>query len=103
MYFLYFLLSCIGLSHIIVESFIMQDFKLWLEKKNYSKLLYLTKCYQCSGFWCGFILGIYFNPISVYDFLSFFFMLICYGFIGSFISPLGAALINYLDIYRGGK
>lgn len=68
----------------------------------WSKLVYLSYCYQCEGFWCGLFLGLAFNPIGHgwWERLTYAPLL---GFATAFLAPAGAALINFLDIARGGS
>ncbi len=114
MFFLFWCLAVIGLTHIIVDSHIVQHLKHKLFYKTgedglptlrddlsivQKELEFMLRCYQCTGFWVGLVLGVWLNPIDT----SFFwwpFMWLGYAFAGSFLGPLGAALLNYLDVAR---
>lgn len=97
--FILFCLATIGLASIFVESVIFQPFRDWLKNsQNDSKYIKYIKgvlskifsCFQCMGFWTGVINGlllISFNPLVV----------LCCGFAGSFLSPLSATVVNYLE------
>jgi hypothetical protein len=97
--FILFCLSTMGLASILVESVIFQPFRDWLKNdKNDSKYVKYIKsilskifsCFQCMGFWTGVVCGlilISFNPLII----------LCCGFAGSFLSPLSATIVNYLE------
>lgn len=54
------LLGGVGATVIVVESDISQKFKNILEKFMPSFFMQMLNCYQCSGFWCGFLLSFFF-------------------------------------------
>lgn len=88
---LFFSLSVIGLTNIIVDpATIMQPIRDFIEKKCHPWLNKLVSCYQCSGTWVGFICGyiiLSHDPFIV--FLS--------GMAGSFLATLSATFLNYLE------
>lgn len=89
-----YILSCIGLSTILVESAIFEPFRAWLKKDKDSKLkIFVSKifsCLQCMGFWTGLVCGMFLMPFNV-------FTILCCGFAGSFISPFSALVYTYLE------
>lgn len=101
MYFVLFILSTVGLSSILIESYIFQPFRDWLKNEKMihkykivkylkAKLSKIFSCFQCMGFWAGLINGfvlISFNPLIA----------LCCGFAGSFISSFSASFMNYLE------
>ncbi len=113
-----FILSGIGLTSIIVDSEFFARRKLnfqknteELEKKNgendrivnfRKSLIYLLNCYQCSGFWVGFILGAFFHPLAVSWYARPLECIMCGGVI-SFAAQLGMALFNYLNVSYGNE
>lgn len=84
-----FILGVIGMTHIIVDSEIMAPVHKWVEAR--SKMLgKLMDCYQCSGFWCGVLLGVTLlgrSPLVAFAF----------GYAGSFLAQLGWLVLDYLE------
>lgn len=105
-----FCIAVIGLTHIVVDSHIAE----LLKKKAFenkdgtpknltplqAEIKYMVNCYQCSGFWVGLLLGILVNPLSGTAFFLLLWLL--YACAGSYLGVVGAALLNYLDVVRGG-
>ena len=89
MNFLLFILATIGMSHIVVDSSLFAPVREWLGKK----IPFIGKimdCYQCSGTWCGFVMGallISYDPIIIFA---------C-GCAGSFLSNFAAMVMNYIE------
>lgn len=88
---IFFLLSTIGLTNIVVES----DMPLVVLFRNKGTELLgdtfnkLVTCHQCCGFWCGMICGaivISQNP----------FWILASGFAGSFVSPAYMIINDYI-------
>jgi hypothetical protein len=57
-YFFLFLVSAMGLTHVIVDSKIAEEPVKWLKKKLPDKILWFNPkealdCHQCTGFWVG--------------------------------------------------
>jgi Protein of unknown function (DUF1360) len=129
---LFVTLACIGLSHIIVDSHIADWFKeplrqrlrpineqvtrkeaisAWTRVWTWcgNELIFMTSCYQCTGFWIGLVANLLLDPlakfpaldISDYPLGGLLLRSVMTGWVISFLSPLGAAAINYLDVYRG--
>lgn len=117
MYFLLFCLAAIGLTHIVVDSHIVWKLKHWLWyapdadgrlvlrpdlTKLQKELHFMGNCYQCSGFWAGLFLGVVLNGFDV-RWWWWPAVWIGHAFTGSYLSMVGAALINYLDVVRADK
>lgn len=88
---LLFTFAVIGMTHIVVRSEIMEPVDVWAEN-NLPKNLHhgLFECFQCSGFWCGVLLGlliISFNPCVIFA---------C-GCAGSFLADFSESLFKYLE------
>lgn len=87
---LLFSVAVIGMTHIVVDSTIVELPKQFLKKILWKKLYSMLDCYQCAGTWCGFLCGamlISHNPIIIF---------FC-GCAGSFLAQWGIALINCLE------
>lgn len=65
------------------------------------KIHYMLNCHQCSGFWVGFLLGMFMHPLHDWSWywrpLEW---VICGGAV-SFAASLGSVLINYLNVSYG--
>ncbi len=110
-----FCFGVIGLTHIIVDSFIMEPVRNWFFKPSFSwnsiKDFFKTKvfssgffvncittpishmmmCYQCSGFWSGLICGWMVFPTSNWA------EWLVMGFAGSFMSNFATSVMQYLE------
>lgn len=89
-----FVLSCIGMSHIIVDSSIMQWFRDLVKataiKINLPSAGGVVDCYLCCGTWCGFLMGaiwVTHNPLQVFA---------C-GCAGGFLANLAATMLNWIE------
>lgn len=89
-----FVLSTIGMTHIIIDGSIMQWFRDFVkklaDKTPYPSLGGIVDCYICCGTWCGFLMGYIWlthNPLQVFA---------C-GCAGSFLANLGAVLLNWIE------
>lgn len=112
MYFLLYLLGTIGLTHIVVDSFIFAPLREWLKNNapavdepvvNFSgkwwagKVGYMMTCYQCAGTWCGFLMGLLMltsRQMGLFDNLV---MIFCGGMVGSFAANWAAIYLTYLE------
>lgn len=52
-----FVLGSVGMTHIIVEGEIFRPIRTFVEKYTVNFLSKLINCYQCTGFWCGLLVG----------------------------------------------
>lgn len=92
--FLFFALSTIGMSHIIVDGSIFESFRAFIKKQSekykFSYFGTIVECYMCSGTWCGFLMGyVWIND----DILKIFGC----GCAGGFLSNFAAIVINYFE------
>lgn len=74
-----------------------------LKFKIWDNVLFALYCYQCSGFHVGFWTALVAPPVGVTGFWSRLGCAFMSGCAVAFLAPLGAAMINYLDIVRGGS
>lgn len=81
-----FIISTIGLTNIVVHGKILDNIGLrpFLKKRLPSSVFELFECYECTGFWCGMIMGA--CIISPWMFLA------C-GFAGCVISQFYSEII----------
>lgn len=88
---LLFILGVIGMSHILVDSEIMEPVDEWAKGVLPACVHHaLFACHQCSGFWCGVVLGVIlvsFNP----------FIAFACGCAGSFLADFGKLLLDSLE------
>jgi hypothetical protein len=89
-----FVLSTIGMTHIIVDGSIMEWFRNLVKIiSNFLKVPYfggVVDCYLCCGTWCGFLMGfiwLTFNPLQIFA---------C-GCAGGFLANLAALLLNLIE------
>ncbi len=79
------LLATIGLTEILIRGKIFSDFRKWFP----------LHCYQCIGFWSGYIVG-----LLIIDFTNFPSYLIkgfLYGFAGAFLVPFVQGVEQMID------
>lgn len=91
---LLFILSTIGMTHIIVDGSILEGFRSIVKKLT--KLIHLSHigsivdCYLCAGTWCGFLMGYIWiskNPLEIFA---------C-GCAGGFLASFAASLVNWIE------
>lgn len=124
----FFFAAAVGMTHIMVDSPLLQSWKDWFalkrdaaakdrdaeedpkKKESHDKrfkrwafLVYMSYCYQCQGSHVGFWLGLAANPMLVHGWLAWLGCGLLAGLGTAFLAPLGAALINYLDVARASK
>jgi hypothetical protein len=104
--FLLFVTATIGLTHIMVDSVVVQPLRniikflseseQWHGKRGeffkwiLQKINKMISCYQCAGFWCGLVAGgvlVSLNPLVI---------LFC-GFASSYLALQAAHFLNYLE------
>ncbi len=67
------------------------------------KLFYLVNCYQCSGFWVGFLLGMLIHPLADWSwYMRPMEWIVCGGAV-SYAAQVGMALYNYLNVQYGSN
>jgi hypothetical protein len=88
---LIFIIATAGLTHILVDSEIMEPVRARLEKVLTNKIYRVLECHQCAGFWVGVVVGIMsfwtLGPVR---------LLLC-GFMGSWIGMFSNAVIVRLE------
>lgn len=93
-HFLLFVLSTVGMSHIIVDGSILQWLRDLVKKVANSikmpKLGGVVDCYMCSGTWCGFFMGWVWLTIDPWQIFA------C-GCAGGFLANFAAVLLNWLE------
>ena len=86
-------LASIGLCHVLVDSFLMAPVKDYLGHQGWERLVRMLNCYQCAGFWSGVVTGLILLLGHSVPSLH----LLLYGFAASFLGPLGAVFLGYLN------
>lgn len=87
---LFFALATIGMTHIIVDSSLMQRFRDFVKDRLPAFFGKVIECYQCCGTWVGFFTAfwlIHWHPAVI--FLG--------GCAGSFLAYGAAVLLTYLE------
>jgi len=88
---LLFLLAVVGMTHILVDSEIIEPVDGWAKTWMPARVHHaLFECYQCSGFWCGVFLALMmfsFHPCIVFA---------C-GCAGSFLADFSETAFKYLE------
>jgi|SRR5262252_2711116 len=85
-----FVFGTVGLTHIIVDSAIMQKPRDWLRAILPEWAYKVFECYQCTGTWVGFFCGWLCFGLGFKEiFLG--------GMAGSFLAYLSAAVLTYLE------
>lgn len=105
--FVLYILGTIGLTHIIVDGRIAAPLRDLIEEPKetidwyrnltcsqfkqslWTMLKDLIVCHQCSGTWCGFLMG--------YLLLDTWTQVLAAGFAGSYLSMLTAIHFNYME------
>ena len=86
-----FIFGSVGLTHIIVDSNIIQPVRDAFDKYLPEKIAKLIHCYVCSGFWAGlFCSWAAFSSITPWQILV-------GGFASSFLANFVAVFMNYLE------
>lgn len=89
-----FILSTIGMTHIIVDGSIFESFRNSI--KDAAKFLKMPKlgsvvdCYLCCGTWCGFLMGLIWisqDPFKIFA---------C-GCAGGFLANFATVLLNWIE------
>ena len=86
--FLLFVFATIGFTNIIVHGKIMEviGIRPWLRSKMKPDHFSVFECYECSGFWCGMIVGLCLYP---------WYFILC-GFAGSVLCSTYTDLIYWI-------
>ena len=85
---IFFCLSVIGMTGIVVDSKLFEKPRAFAKKILPPFWASLFDCHQCAGTWCGFLLGVlFFSPRYI----------VPAGFVGSFLAMATAIVFNYLE------
>jgi hypothetical protein len=85
-----FTFGVIGMTHIIVDSSIFAPVRDWMKNHIFERIYRLFECYQCTGAWCGSLLGAFLishDPWAIF----------AAGCAGSFLATFAATFLNYLE------
>lgn len=89
-----FILSSIGMTHVIVDGSIMEWFRTLVKdvtaKIGIPKFGGVVDCYLCCGTWCGMLMGVTWLTYSPLQILG------C-GFAGGFLANAAVVLLNWLE------
>jgi hypothetical protein len=92
--FLLYVLSTVGMSHIVVDGTILQWFRDLVKRcataVKVPKLGGVVDCYMCSGTWCGFFMGWVWLSQSPFEIFA------C-GCAGGFIANFAAVVLNWIE------
>jgi hypothetical protein len=92
--FLMYVLSTVGMCHIIVDGSIFQGFRESVKKLSnvvkLPKLGGIVDCYLCCGTWCGFFMGWVWLSNNPYEIFA-------SGCAGGFLSNFAAVVLNWLE------
>lgn len=120
-WFVIWALCSIGLTHVLADSHLMEvwpksGIATWLQEERkagnqstwkfrfWETLLFGLYCYQCSGWWAGLVTGLMMDPAGGSGtWAGWLGRGLAYAFVSSFLAPLAAAAINYLDVVRVKK
>lgn len=90
----FFVLSTIGMTHIIVDGSILEWFRDFVKKASNALRIpsfgKVVDCYLCAGTWCGFAMGLIL--VSKDPFIIF-----ACGCAGGFLANLAAVLLNWIE------
>jgi hypothetical protein len=81
------------LCHVVVDSTLMAPVKDALSRQGWDRLVRTLNCYQCAGFWSGVVAGLILLVGQRVPYLH----LLLYGFAASFLGPLAAVCLGYLN------
>lgn len=93
---LFFCLATIGLTQLIVESYIFNTPREWLKEKLPDRISKLLDCHQCSGTWSGFLIGS-FTVTGSFGFFGNFLIILASGCAGAFLGTWSATYLNYME------
>jgi hypothetical protein len=93
---LFCIIGSVGMTHIVVEGEIFRPIREFVEKYTFNFLSKLINCYQCTGFWCGIILGLGFYTPTTLCTLELTRVFAC-GCASSCLSYFWAMFLTYLE------
>lgn len=100
--FLFFVVSAIGMTHIVVDGSILEWFRQLVKRVFPEKLASVVDCYMCCGFWCGLFCAWATQP-SIVDqegnilIIANILMIFAGGLAASFLANFAATLLNWLE------
>ena len=94
---IFFCLATIGLTQLIVESYIFNIPRDWLKRKLPDYVAKVFDCHQCSGTWSGFILGCLILTNSNWGLFTNIAIILASGCVGAFLGTWSAVYLNYLE------
>jgi hypothetical protein len=119
--FILFIFAAIGLTHILVDSNIFEPVRKWFKEQGPTqsegvvekverfsckwfcgKITEILSCYQCSGVWAGWFMGLliltkWYDGGLLYNAWLNFTIVFSAGFASSFLANLGALIFTYLE------
>ena len=111
-YFLLFILSVIGATHVLVDSVVAEPFRKWIDDQSklegkwkwyFEKAAYIVNCYQCAGVWVGWFCGFFLlttwcglSWASVVAIPGNLMTTLFAGFAGSFLAQFAGVYLEYL-------
>lgn len=101
---LMYLLSTVGMCHIVVDGSILEWFRDFVKKAaakcKMPKLGTIVDCYMCAGTWCGFLMGYVWLVCPRWEQLgsglAWAEVFAC-GCAGGFLSNFAAVLLNWIE------
>ena len=94
--FLYFILSVWGLTHLLVSSKILADFRNWCLIKI-PFIGEMLECYQCTSFWCSLLLFSYFPGLN-FGTNSFIIGNSCFNLDFIMASFIGSGIVSFIAV-----
>ena len=113
--FLLFCTATVGMTSIIVQGVIFMPFRQFVDdwaakiprRSWVGRFNELIHCTQCTGFWCGLFCGLFLlssdalwmTGTDIRQMVNRLLMWFCCGLGGSFLSPLGCNVIDWVFYY----
>lgn len=106
---LFWIFSCIGITHIITGTKIFENFREFANKISPNFFGVLFECPTCTGFWVGIFVSLFFPLFQISEFNSYFeifnslfikifFAIFLHGCISSFFNWITNVVITYIDV-----
>lgn len=95
-----FVVSVVGLTHVIVDSAIMENPRNLFKKIVPEWFGSVVDCYMCCGVWCGWFVASVLFPVDVSSHYSIFMGIMTIfvsGFAGSYLSNFAAIQLNHIE------
>ena len=91
--FILFVFGSMGLTHILVDSSLMEPLRKWLRSFLPAKLGEALGCHQCIGFWSGLFCGLLITCSPL--------LLLLLGFSGSWFGMVSDTVLSWLESQTG--